>query len=43
MNAIIERKDESEITGVGAAIAAGLYIKYWENLDEVVDKIKVSK
>ena len=37
------RKEEQEITAVGAAIAAGLYVKYWENLSEVENKIKIEK
>jgi len=28
-NVEIARKKESEITGIGAAIAAGLYVKFW--------------
>ena len=35
MNAVIVRKEEQEITGVGVAIAAGLFVNYWESLDEV--------
>jgi glycerol kinase len=33
MDATIVRKEESEITGVGAAIAAGLHVGYWDNLE----------
>jgi len=29
MDAKIVRKETAEITGVGAAIAAGLHVKYW--------------
>jgi len=43
MDAEIMRKEEQEITAVGAAIAAGLYVKYWENLEEVENKIKIEK
>lgn len=43
MDAVIVRKEEQEITGVGAAIAAGLYVKYWETLEEVENKIKVER
>ena len=43
MDAEIMRKEEQEITGVGAAIAAGLHVKYWEGLSEVEDKIKVER
>ena len=35
MNAVIVRKEEQEITGVGVAIAAGLYVNYWDSLEEV--------
>jgi glycerol kinase len=43
LNATIVRKEESEITGVGAAIAAGLHIGFWKNLEEVEDKIKIER
>ena len=43
MNAQIVRKESSEITGIGAAIAAGLHVKYWANLEEVEHKIKIEK
>jgi len=43
MNAKIIRKEESEITAIGAAIAAGLYVKYWANLEEVENKIKIDR
>ena len=43
MDAVIVRKEEQEITGIGAAIAAGLYVKYWESLEEVENKIKVER
>ena len=43
MDAQIVRKEESEITGVGAAIAAGLHVKFWDNLEEVENKIKVER
>ena len=29
MNAQIIRKEESEITAIGAAIAAGLHVNFW--------------
>jgi glycerol kinase len=32
MNADIIRKEEKEITAIGAAIAAGLQVKYWASL-----------
>ena len=41
MDATIVRKEESEITGVGAAIAAGLHVGYWDNLEQVENKIKI--
>ena len=43
MNAEIMRKEEQEITAVGAAIAAGLHVKYWETLSDVENKIKVER
>jgi glycerol kinase len=43
MNATIVRKETSEITGIGAAIAAGLHVKFWNNLEEVENKIKIEK
>lgn len=43
MNAQIVRKEESEITGVGAAIAAGLHVNFWGSLSEVENKIKVQR
>jgi len=43
MDAKIVRKETAEITGIGAAIAAGLHVKFWENLEEVENKIKVER
>ena len=43
LDATIIRKEESEITGAGAAIAAGLKVGYWGSLEEVEDKIKVQR
>jgi glycerol kinase len=43
MNAKIVRKTESEITGIGAAIAAGIQVGYWKNLEEVENMIKVER
>ena len=37
------RKEEQEITGIGAAIAAGLYVDHWGSLEEVEDKIKIER
>ena len=37
------RKAESEITGIGAAIAAGLKVGFWNSLEEVESKIKIDK
>lgn len=42
-NADIIRKQEKEITGVGAAIAAGLEVKFWDSLDDVESKILVDR
>lgn len=39
MNADIVRKQEKEITSIGAAIAAGLYVKFWNSIDDVESKI----
>ena len=39
MNATIVSKDNSEISGIGAAIAAGLRVGYWENLEEIENRI----
>lgn len=39
MNATIVRKTSAEITGIGAAIAAGLHVRFWNNLEEVEHKI----
>eukprot|EP00347_Sterkiella_histriomuscorum_P018516 403345212 len=39
----IERKKESEITGIGAAIAAGLKVGYWKDLKEVESKVQIDK
>ena len=43
MDATIVRKEESEITGIGAAIAAGIYVKYWSSLEEVENVIKIER
>jgi len=43
MDAQVVRKEETEITGVGAAIAAGLHVGYWKNLEEVENMIKVQR
>jgi len=43
MNANIVRKEESEITGVGAAIAAGLHVGYWSSLEEVENLIAIER
>ena len=43
MSAKIVRKEESEITGVGAAIAAGLHVGYWSSLEEVENKIAIER
>merc|ERR1712127_597816 len=43
INAEIVRKEEKEITGMGAAIAAGLHSKVWPSLKEVEDLIKTDR
>jgi glycerol kinase len=43
MNATIVRKEEQEITGIGAAIAAGLHVGYWNSLADVENLIKVKQ
>ena len=42
-NAEIVRKEEKEITSIGAAIAAGLHVKFWESTDVIKSLIKVEK
>jgi len=39
MNADIIRKQEKEITSIGAAIAAGLKVKFWDSISDVESKI----
>jgi glycerol kinase len=43
MNTEIVRKQEKEITSIGAAIAAGLHVKFWESTDVIKELIKVEK
>ena len=43
MDAVIVRKEEQEITSIGAAIAAGLYVKFWNNLSDVDNKIAIER
>ena len=43
MNATIVRKESAEITGIGAAIAAGLHVSFWNNLEECENKIHIEK
>ena len=43
MNANIVRKSEQEITGIGAAIAAGLFVKYWSSLSDCENLISVER
>jgi glycerol kinase len=40
-NATIVRKKESEVTGLGAAIAAGLHTNMWGSLEEVKALLEV--
>ncbi|CDW76220.1 glycerol kinase [Stylonychia lemnae] len=42
-NVEIVRKKESEITGIGAAIAAGLKVGFWANIEEVEKKIEIDR
>ena len=42
-NAEIVRKHEKEITSCGAAIAAGLYVGYWQSLEALEQSIQVEK
>ena len=37
----IVRKRETEVTGIGAAIAAGLHVGFWKDIHEVESKIQV--
>jgi glycerol kinase len=37
------RKKEHEVSGIGAAIAAGLKVGMWENLDEVQKMLKIDR
>ena len=43
MNAEIVRKQEKEITSIGAAIAAGLQVKFWGSLEDVESKIQIDR
>ena len=43
INAKIERKVEKEITGMGAAIAAGLKVGIWDSVEEIKSKIALDK
>ena len=43
MNAEIVRKQEKEITSIGAAIAAGLQVKFWGSLEDVESKIQIER
>lgn len=42
-DAEIVRKEEKEITSIGAAIAAGLHVKFWQSTDDVKSKIKIER
>ena len=37
------RKKEKEITSIGAAIAAGLYVGVWKSIEEVESKIEIDR
>ena len=43
MNAEIVRKKEKEITSIGAAIAAGLQVKFWDSIDDIETKIQIDR
>ena len=43
IGADIIRKQESEITSMGAAIAAGLHTKFWDSLNDVESKIQIDR
>lgn len=43
MHVVIIRKKEKEITSIGAAIAAGLQVKFWESLKDVESKIELDR
>jgi len=36
----IARKKETEVTGIGAAIAAGLKVGFWSNVEEIEAKLQ---
>lgn len=42
-NAKIVRKKEQEVTGLGAAIVAGLKVGIWNSLDEAREKLEVQR
>ena len=42
-NVNIVRKTETEVTGLGAAIAAGLKVGFWKSLEDVEANIKVDR
>ena len=42
-NATIDAFIRSQDQGIGAAIAAGLHVNFWDSLEEVENKIKVEK
>ena len=39
----IARKQETEVTGLGAAIAAGLHVGFWGSLKEVEERVRVDR
>ena len=43
IDAKIERKIEKEITGLGAAIAAGLRVGVWQSLDEIKKQVQLDR
>ena len=43
IDAKIERKTEKEITGLGAAIAAGLKVGVWDSVDQIREKVELDR
>ena len=43
INAKLERKVEKEITGLGAAIAAGLKVGVWDSIEQIQSKVAIDR
>ena len=43
IDAKIERKTEMEVTGMGAAIAAGLRVGVWDSIEDIRQKIALGR